>query len=202
MLQYHNEKVPASDPIRITLSDEKLRQLHPQLYGLQAAKIQVRWGTRLLNADQLRTMLSEHLSFGDSRAAVVIRIDPLLVAAYTDEQDTVLLLNFPVLLVSQYSLIMGSRLLTINTYGKGKEMAPDIVEGPATTHRWTNFYPIIAEFLSDDLNVIERRKAAIAQTEWQRAIRLAEATVARSEFSTRDGRPLFSKRPGKLTGGV
>ncbi len=198
MLRYHNEKIPASDPIRIRLSDAKLQQMHPQLYGARAGAVAIRWGGRILNAVEARMMLAEHLSFGDSRAAVVIRVNPLLVAAYTDEQDAVLLLHFPALLAKQYRLRLGSRLLTTNTYRKGPQMAADIVQGPATTNRWTNYYPVIAEFLSDDLDVIERRKLAIAEREWDRAIGFGEALVSRSNFLVRDGRPLMSLRAGKL----
>ena len=43
-----------------------------------------------------RTYLKEQLLHGDSRAAVVVSVDPLLlVAAYTDELDCVALLRFP-----------------------------------------------------------------------------------------------------------
>jgi hypothetical protein len=200
MLQYHNEKIPASDPIPIRLSDAKLRQIQPELYGPQSATVEMQRGKRILNAGQVRMMISEHLSFGDSRAAVVIFGNPLLVAAYTDEQDAVVLLRFPQFLAGQYQLTEGGRLLTVNTYGKGKRMAADILPGPAAISRWTNFYPLVAEFLSDDLDVIERRKAAISQREWQRATQFGEAAVALPSPRVRDGRPMFSQREGICIG--
>jgi hypothetical protein len=48
MLQYHNEKIPASDPIPIRLSDAKLRQIQPELYGPQSADVEMQRGKRVL----------------------------------------------------------------------------------------------------------------------------------------------------------
>ena len=61
--------------------------------------------------------IAEHLEHGDSRAAIVVSTDPeLLIAAYTDELDCVAMLRLPKEpLVSKYSLLRGSRLLTVNT---------------------------------------------------------------------------------------
>jgi hypothetical protein len=196
MLRYHNKKIPASDPIPIRLSDEKLRLLHPELYGSRASAVKLRMGKHLLNAAQTRLMLAEHLSFGDSRAAIVILVEPLIVAAYTDEQDAVLLLRFPDFLADSYCLTRCSKLITTNTYGKGSRMAADIIPGPASTGRWTNFYPIIADFLSDDLQLISRRKSAISESEWRRTTHFAEEALLRPQVLIRDGRPLRSAREG------
>ncbi|MCE9552496.1 MAG: hypothetical protein K8T91_03840 [Planctomycetes bacterium] len=138
------------------------------------------------------------MSFGDSRAALVVQIAPhLIVAAYTDEQDAVLLLQFPDFLTDQYALHVGSRLLTVNTYGEAKRVAADIVEGPACTHRYANLYPLIAEFLSDDLNLISQRKQSIVEAEWNRAAQFAQARLAAKQVVVRDGRPLYSHLPAK-----
>jgi hypothetical protein len=56
----------------------------------------------------------------------------------------------------------------------------------------------IAEFLSDDLDVIERRKLAIAEAEWDRAIGFGELLVSQGNFLVRDGRPLMSMRARRL----
>ena len=62
--------------------------------------------------------IAEHLEHGDSRAAIVVSTYPaLLIAAYTDELACVAMLRLPKEpLVSKYSLLRGSRLLTVNTY--------------------------------------------------------------------------------------
>jgi hypothetical protein len=76
-------------------------------------------------------------------------------------------------------------------------MAPDIVEGPASTGRWANFYPIIAEFLSDDLQTISNRKRAVSDSEWKRAAQFGMKRAAGDDAVVRDGRPLRSAYSGK-----
>ena len=196
--EYHNDATRASDSVNISLSETKLRRLQPDLYGPQAETISMPWGGRKLDAAGVRKMIGEHLRFGDSRAAVVLQTSPLLlVAAYTDEQDTVLLLHFPDFLTAECDLKPGKKLLTINTYGRGPKMMPDIIEGPASTGRWTNFYPIIAEFLSDDAEAINNRKRSIGDAEWKRAVQFGMKQAAGAEAVVRDGRSMRSGYPGK-----
>jgi hypothetical protein len=196
MSKYHDDRTRASDSVAVGLSEARLRRLQPELFGWRAWFTGVGWGDRRLGARQAREMIAEHLRFGDSRAAVVVKTIPtLLVAAYTDEQDAVLLLQFPQSLAEEHHLRSGSRLLTVNTYAGGQRMAPDIVEGPASTGRWSNFYPLIADFLSDDSQLIARRKDSIAEVEWQRAARFADALLRQEKVSFRDGRPLQSRIP-------
>ena len=192
MSKYHDDRTAASDPAHICVSDEKLRRFHPELYGWKSWVERVPFGPRRMWARQLRTMLNEHVQLGDSRAAIVAQLSPLVVAAYTDEQDAVVLLKFPAELVSEYRLQPGNRLLTTNTYFSGPTMAHDIIEGSESTGRWANFYPIIAEFVSDDIDAIERRKSGILPAEWQRATALARQCIAQSKVLIRDGRPLHS----------
>ena len=99
---------------------------------------------------------------------MVFHSRPLLVAAYTDEQDTIALLRFPNELANEYQLKRGSRLLTVNTYAWGINGSPDFIEGPRSTRRYQNFFPIIAEFVSDDDELIQQRKTSILPGEWQR----------------------------------
>jgi len=196
--EYHDDSTRASDSVDIRLSEEKLRRLQPDLYGPRASAISMGWGNQKLNAAGVRDMIAEHLRCGDSRAAVVLQTSPvLLVAAYTDEQDAVLLLHFPDFLTAEYDLKPGKKLLTINTHGRGEKMMPDIVEGPATTGRWMNYYPIIADFLSDDPQTISNRKRAISDAEWKRAAQFGMKRAAGADAVVRDGRPLRSGLPGK-----
>ena len=140
MSEYHNDKTAASDPGRLSTSMEKLRRLQPELFGWRGWLVRHAWGSRTLNARQTIAMIAEHMNCGDSRAAVVAQVSPLVVAAYTDELDCVVLLSFPDELAGEYQLRVGSRLLTVNTYGKAKRIASDLQEGPNALHRWTNFF--------------------------------------------------------------
>lgn len=202
MSEFHDDRTAASDPQPITLSDAKLRRLQPELYGWRTWFTRAQWGGDQLTAHQARRMLAEHMSFGDTRAAVVVQTSPLVVAAYTDEQDAVLLLRFPGFVAESEDLPVGAQLLTVNTYGRGTRLAADLIEGPASTGRYTNFHPVIAEFVSNDRDLIERRKMAISTDEWRRTLKFGKARLAvLGPQRARDGRPLQSFRPVVLTSG-
>jgi hypothetical protein len=145
----------------------------------------------------LLTHAAEHLLYGDSRAAVVHSVKPLVVAAYSDEIDGVLLLSFPDATAEEHRLRPGARLLTVNTYGNRDEgLLPDLVAGPNSSGRWQNFAPYIAEFLSDDVGTIAARKSAISAEEWRRTSECA----ATAKFPPRDGRPFYCAMPARVSG--
>lgn len=75
-----NDDTYASDPGLVELSETRLRRLQPELYytGWKAWLNPVRCGRSFW-----RTRIEEQLSNGDSRAALVMQLQPLLVAAYT-----------------------------------------------------------------------------------------------------------------------
>jgi tetratricopeptide (TPR) repeat protein len=140
-------------------------------------------------------MLDEHLRVGDSRAACVISINPLLVAAYTDELDCVALLVFPAWLVDEHDLKIGDRLLTVNTYSRGQRIVPDLDVGPRQQRRWVNFYPVIAEFVSDDGERIRKRKSEIDEEEWTRCDQMGRESLRRYPNRWRNGSPFWSAQP-------
>jgi hypothetical protein len=153
---------------------------------------------RWLFGDKVADKLDEHLQIGDSRAAVVVSRTPLLVAAYTDELDCVALLGFPAQFLDRFGLNVGTRLLTVNTYWAMPQVAADLSAGPAELGRFQNFYPLIAEFLSDDSARIARRKAEIGEPEWERCLALGREYLTRRPGLARDGSPFHSARPAKL----
>lgn len=140
-------------------------------------------------------MLDEHLRLGDSRAACVISIEPLLVAAYTDELDCVVLLNFPAWLVKEHKLMVGGHLLTVNTYARGRSIAADLAVGPRQLGRWVNFYPVIADFVSNDTRRIAMKKAEIGEEEWRRCKQMGIASLKRFPNRWRNGSPFWSVQP-------
>ena len=180
----------ASDPGQIALSDEKLRVLRPELCTLRQHLREL-----LGLAFPQRTYLREHLQNGDSRAAVVVSTDPLLVATYTGELDCVVMLEFPLHFVEDYGLKTGTKLLTVNTYRRENEIDADLIPGPEAGQHWTGLHPIIAEFVSDDENRIRQRKKEIEQEEWRRAYQLGTAYLKARPGVVRDGRPVLAGRP-------
>lgn len=180
----------ASNPGQISLSDKKLRVLRPDLFTLRQ-RIRELLG---LSFPQ-RTYLREHLQNGDSRAAAVVSTDPLLVAAYTEELDCVVMLEFPDHFVEDYGLKPGTKLLTVNTYRHEDEIDSDLIPGPDAGHQWSGLHPIIAEFVSDDEDRIKRRKKEISQDEWRRACQLGRDYLKARPGVMRDGRPVHAGRP-------
>ena len=86
-----NASSSASDPAQLELSDSKLRQLCPSLYLSSG----VGGFVRCFFFDGLgkREFIRDMLSQGDSRAAVVMKSRPLLVACYCDDSDAVCMLR-------------------------------------------------------------------------------------------------------------
>jgi hypothetical protein len=195
MSKYHDDSTYATLPGELSLSDAKLRLLQPELFGE---------GTFLCGANcaknhpaaEMREFIAEHMQLGCASAAVVLSLDPVLVAAYACDLDGVVLLVFPRAFAEEHRLQVGSRLLTVNTFERMNfessgelAYACDIIPGPRRTD-WSNFAPFIGEFMSDDAEGIAARKAAIDEQTWQRARELGEERVKTlGALTARDGRP-------------
>ena len=184
-----DDMTKASDPVGISLSRACYRERTGWFERFTAWRIR-RHGIILTE------LLDEHLQMGDSRAAVVISVRPLRVAAYTDELDCVAMLRFPRHLVRTHRLKPGSRLLTVNTYTMEGRGARDLVPGPRTTHRYPDFFPLIAEFYSDDRDKIEARKLRIDEEEWDRCWQMGKEYYRRLPNLARDGSPLAASVEG------
>lgn len=186
MSRFHDDDTRASDPGGLSLSKAKLAVFRRSLNPIE------RLCAPLQTPDAL---IAEHLNLGDSRAAMVVSVEPLLVAAYTDELDCIAMLRFPQLFVQAYALHPGSALLTVNTYGQGSRLSRDLVPGPGDLGRWSSFWPHIAEFLSDDRVRIDSRKRSIGDDEWQRTIVLGRQYREQFGDRARDGSPYRSMVP-------
>jgi hypothetical protein len=186
----------ASDPGMIRLSDAKLRLLRPDLYGFEGwwKSIRRRFGSK--ESDQ-RTYIERQLQRGDSRAAVVISVSPLLIAAYTDEMDCIAMLRFSDDFTHRYSLTPGSRLLTVNFYGQHRGET-DLIHGQGDTGNWSWFHPVIADFVTDDLDRLRTRKNEIEEAEWERCGALGRRYAEIRPKMARDGRPVFADHSAVL----
>lgn len=186
----------ASDPISVTVSREKVKLLMPEFFGVLGSVLKLA-RRAFLTSDSIYDELEMCLCNGDTRAAVVLTIEPLRVAAYTDEFDCVAILRFTDKVDDYYRLKVGDRLLTVNTYDptEGKR-ARDLIPGDRYRGtEWSNFCPFIADFLSDDIDVIEKRKRAISEDEWQRTRQLGMERLRKKPRRARHGNPLYVKDP-------
>ena len=190
MSKYHNDNSFASDPVQIRLNVKRFRRIEPAAGGFRG--ILWRW---FGEGAQFEELLDEHMNLGDSRAACVVSMNPLLVAAYTDELDCVAMLRFPDWLVGEHALGLDSRLLTVNTYEKLGAVAEDLTPGPRNSRHYTNFFPVIAEFVCNASRQIAERKASIAQEEWERCLQQGRAYLECRPGHWRNGSPLYSAIP-------
>lgn len=184
-----DDETVAGEPGRVRVSKAKLKALEPWLFKPGGDEEDRRWW---------KTHVKEHLLDGDSRAAVVLSTNPLRVAALTREIDCAAVLKFPSKLAREHELEVGDRLLTVNTYAKADEFPGgherDLTPGPSARGVWGNFSPMIAEFLSDDGERIEARKAEIDDEEYAYCQELGEAWLE-AKRPPRDGRPTQSHVP-------
>lgn len=183
----------ASNPIGASVSREKLKIIVPQLFGIFGGinKLINRCVTDVSLFDQLQMCLTN----GDSRAAVVLTIEPLRVAAYTDEFDCVIILRFSDKVDNHYRLERGDRLLTINTYAPPGTMKRPKDITPGDHYRgteWVNVFCFIADFLTDDMDIVERRKREISEDEWKRTELLGKERLYKKPKRARDGNPFWN----------
>lgn len=185
-----------SDPLGASCCPARFQRLHPELFGIRRLASRLLGGLSLDDRDQIIARTSAYLRWGDGRAAVVMRTAPLLVAAYCDEMDAVMLLRFPGFLVGEHGLAKGTRLVTANLHrpGPGK-VARDIVPGPVYLRRYTNVRPLVADFLAAEDDLVEARRRAIEEREYRRCEELGRHALEGGQ-PVRSGRPLVAATPG------
>jgi hypothetical protein len=182
------EQAVATDAALLTLSDERLRKVQPQLLDT------AHW-TREDDRARWLSDIRHALARGDARAAVVVDAATAVVASYTDELDCVVLLKFDPALAQAHGWRDGTRLLSANSYfRRDGGIAPDLRPGPGDEGRWGNVWPLIADLLTDDDAVLAARKKAIAEPEWERVLQLSRRALA-DRVIPRDGRPVTSHHP-------
>jgi hypothetical protein len=183
-------------PGQITLSRRKLRRLCPELFpSLLRPRSVARW----LVGDSLSVVyeVGDILIHGGSGPALVMSADPLLVASYSQNIDCVAMLRFPGHLADEYGLRHGSRLLTVLNAFVGGRLAPDLEHGPGSRRDCTNFVPFIADFLTEDVEHLERRTAGVEEGWWAWTQELGEQYIRKHGHLARDGRPPRSWAPAR-----
>lgn len=185
----------AERPGNIRLCERKLRRFHPHLFGIRGFLMAFFSGGDDAKPRHIIERARQNLHFGDSQPAVVASLQPLLVAAYSDEFDAVVMLKFNDGLAVEHGLTRGSRLLSINTYLEDPKLGRDIDPGPAASKRYSTFWPTIADFITDDLDIVKKKKADIPAELWDRANELAAHLLRRPILRPRNGAPLFSIDP-------
>ena len=175
----------AYNPGLFKLNREKLKKLRPQIFG----PLNAMFGNRFNNPSYMSVILND----GDMQTAVVVSLDPLLVACYTDEMDAVVMLRFPSERAGKYDLMEGTRLTTSNWYFGGDRIAPDIFVGEGYLRNWTDFMPIVQLFLGKRDDRICAKTTLFDEDVWATVAERAEEYRYHHPDLCRDGFYYFKK---------
>ena len=137
---------------------------------------------------------AECIYFGSVEPAVVVSMSPLLISVYSEDMDAVLLLQFAPAYAEKYSLEIGSRLISVNTYGNHDKISDDIFVGKAYKGYWTDFTPHIADFLSNDKKRIQAHKESFSEEHWLYVQELGNEYLSKHSQLARNGFWFIKKR--------
>ena len=149
--------------------------------------------TERFYSDMQIEFVSRALCYGDTQPALVVSTEPLLIAAYSDEMDAVIMLRFPSEFVEKYSLSVGTRLTTANVYFTGSHCAPDIFCGEHFSRQYADFVPIVQLFLGKKDEKIQEKVNLFSESLWDIVKSKANDYVNRHPNLYRDGFFYFKK---------
>ena len=155
-------------------------------------KINTKFSGRFYS-DMRIDFVTRALRYGDTQPALVISVNPLQIAAYSDEMDAVVLLRFPDTFVNQYSLYPGMRLTTSNVYFMDAQCAGDIFVGEHYSRQYTDFMPIVQLFLGKKDEKILAKAELFDENTWNRVREQANEYVNQHPELYRDGFFYFKK---------
>ncbi len=144
--------------------------------------------------DMQMDYVSRALKFGDTQPAVVVNTNPLLIAAYSDEMDAVVMLQFPRELADQYALAIGTRLTTstVYFYDPGR-YGSDFVHGERSSKQYRDFMPIVQLFLGKKDEYINSKVNLFNAAVWDRLNMLANKYLEDHPNTARHGFYYFKK---------
>ena len=177
----------------------KVKFSHKKYYSFRN-KINTKFSEKYFSDMQIE-LVSQILMFGDTQPATVVSTAPLLIAAYSDEMDGVVMLRFDESFAEQYDLHPGDRLTASCVYFGGTKVAQDIFNGAGWTHNFANFAPIIQLFLGKKDDKIREKTALFPEETWEKVAALAAAYREKHPDLVRDGLAFFKKENNPLYGG-
>lgn len=188
-MKYHDNTTFASDSIGIEINLKKLQFLLPEIFSL-TERIKYRfkhWGF-LTNIE----VIAEHVKYGDSQGAIVVNTSPLLIAAYNEDIDCVVMLKFEKKIQEKYNFQIKDKLVCVNTFANIPTLQSDLIPGKRNSKTWTLVHPIIAELVSSDEVQIEKRKQEIGDKSYEYIWELANEYLNLKKGIFRNGKPIYS----------
>lgn len=146
------------------------------------------------HADMQIDFVSRALYYGDTQPALVMSVNPLLIAAYSDEMDAVVMLRFPADFAETYGLMPGSRLTTSNIYFTGSQLASDIFLGENYCRQYVDFVPIVQLFVGKKDDLIRGKSQLFGEEMWNRVRETADEYIRLHPDLSRDGFFYFKKQ--------
>ncbi|MCL1841394.1 MAG: hypothetical protein FWF75_06590 [Propionibacteriaceae bacterium] len=152
---------------------------------------------------------------GAASAAVVMHVEPLIVAAYSPVFDTCAMLEFPAWLAAGHGqlatgraqLAFGDHLVAVLAHLPGEALAPDLHLGgtPAAPAAgglpdgWANVLPVVADFVCDPASgTLRQAHDDMPDWQWIRAEQCGREELWLSRGALRDGRPTRAAVPAGM----
>lgn len=173
-------------PLNTELDFEKLLFCHPEHFN-----------PRSVDSVALEA-IKNHLEVGNTEPAIVVNSDPLLIAVYSDDLDCVLILGFDDKYAKRFNYEKGKRLISINTYGRNDQPQMDIIRGKHHFNDFNAMWPVIADMICSDEEIVASRIQSIDEAYWKRLQYLADYNVENQVSGIRDGAPMNSCYPSKI----
>ena len=170
------------NPGKFKMDKKLVKQLRPEVYSFKQT---------MTDLGDLPSMLKDSMKKGDTQPAVVVSVDPLLVACFAADMDAVALLCLP----TEYGMLrnyqVGTKLLTVNSYDldkmNKKRRSEDIFEGEHTSGRFRMYGPLIADLYTKNTKRLEEIKAQIPEEVWNYVAELGEEYMTRNPGMARNG---------------
>ena len=189
MSKYHDDSTFATDSIGVELNLDKLKFLMPEIFSpIQKLKYKLKkWGL-----SSYIERIWEHIKLGDSQGAIVVKTNPLLIAAYNEDIDCVVMLKFERKIQDKFNFKVKDRLICVNTFGSTSNLQSDLIPGENNSEMWTLVHPIIADLISDSEIQLERRKKEIGESGYEYIWKLANEYLEKKSGVHRNGKPFYS----------
>ena len=179
-MRYTNPNSFAENPGNIKLSRWKLRKIKKMIC---ISKRERAYFNKQIPA------IKEYVAFGDTQPAYVMSVSPLVVSAYSDEMDAVVMLRFPDELSRQYKLTIGDRIITVNTYRQlnSNGVVPDVFVGKNYLNRYSDCHPIVPLFISRSHKLMHQKLSLFDEEEWQMVWQKSQEYASEHPDLLRDG---------------
>jgi hypothetical protein len=188
-MKYFDNSSFASDSIGINIDVNKLKFLIPEIFNI-SEKIKYKFRNWGFKSDI--EFIAEHVKNGDSQGAIVVSVNPLLIAAYNEDIDCIVMLKFEQKIQNKYNFKIEDKLLCVNAFGESDNLQSDLIPGKNNLKIWQLVHPIIADLVSSDKIKLKKRKDEIGDNGYEYIWKLANDYMNLKNGIYRNGKPFYS----------